>query len=88
MKINHLVFFARRYLLGTKQETAINTMVKICFIGTAIGAFSLALVISIMQGFEKTTHERLQSINAQIIMGTNDQILDYQKIAPVLSSEF
>ena len=88
MKINHLVFFARRYLLGTKQETAVNTMVKICFIGTAIGAFSLALVISIMQGFEKTTHERLQSINAQIIMGTNDQILDYQKIAPVLSSEF
>jgi lipoprotein-releasing system permease protein len=88
VKTSHLFLFAYRYLRGTKKENTVNTMIKICFAGIAIGTFSLALIFSIMYGFEKATHEKLQGINAQIIMGAEGQDLDYEKISNVLSKEY
>ena len=80
MKIQHLILIAYRYLKGAKEESSIRTMVKICSIGITLGTFSLALVISIMRGFEKSTHEQLQGMNAQIILDGSGQEINYKKI--------
>jgi lipoprotein-releasing system permease protein len=78
-----------RYLVKTKQERSINTMIKICFLGIALGTFSLALVVAIMRGFEQATHEHMQGIHAHIIMQAygNEQ-LDFDAIQHVLKNEF
>ena len=88
MKIQHLILIAYRYLKGAKEESSIRTMVKICSIGITLGTFSLALVISIMRGFEKSTHEQLQGMNAQIILDGSGQEINYKKIKPILETEF
>ena len=77
-----------RYLLGARSEKNISTMLLICFLGIFIGAFALALVASIMNGFEKITHQKLQSIQAQIIMRSFGKELDGDKIRNVLEKEF
>ncbi len=77
-----------RYLLGARREKNISVMVLICFLGIFIGAFALALVASIMNGFEKVTHQKLRSIHAQIIMRSFGNELDSQKISQVLETEF
>jgi lipoprotein-releasing system permease protein len=77
-----------RYLLGARTEKNISIMVFICFLGIFIGAFALALVASIMNGFEKVTHQKLRSIHAQIIMRSFGNELDAEKIADVLKTEF
>jgi lipoprotein-releasing system permease protein len=88
--MNTLPFLiARRYLWGSRTDTSISTMVLICFIGIFIGTFALALVASIMNGFEKATHEKLQGIHAQIIMQSpNNEPLNGTKIQEVLRTEF
>ncbi|MFC1841792.1 FtsX-like permease family protein [Candidatus Dependentiae bacterium] len=82
------LFLAWRYLKGSRKEKSISTMVIICFLGILIGSFSLALIASIMNGFEKVTHERMQSIHPQIIAHANGQELDFEKISNVLKQEF
>lgn len=77
-----------RYLLGARTEKNISIMILICFLGIFIGAFALALVASIMNGFEKVTHQKLRSIHAQIIMRSFGNELDTEKIAQILQTEF
>jgi lipoprotein-releasing system permease protein len=88
--MNSLVFrIAYRYLLGTHSEKNISVMVIISCIGIFIGTFALALVASIMNGFEKATHEKLQGIHSQVIMrSTSNEPLNFEKIAAVLGKEF
>ena len=81
-------FIAWRYFKGKKKEKNISTMVVICFFGIVIGAFALALIASVMNGFEKVTHEKMQSIHPEIIMHSDQQELNYKKIAQVLKKEF
>jgi lipoprotein-releasing system permease protein len=63
-------------------------MLWVCFLGIVIGSFSLALVLSIMNGFEKVTHQKLQNIHAQIIMRAYGDTLNMHAIAPVFNNEF
>ncbi len=77
-----------RYLMGARKEKNISIMVVICFLGIFIGAFALALVASIMNGFEKATHQKLQSIHSQIIMRSMGNELDADKVSTVLQNEF
>lgn len=77
-----------RYLLGATYEKNISTMTLICFLGIIIGSFSLALVVSIMNGFEQVTHEKMQGIHAQIIIKAYGDDIDFEKIKPVLQNEF
>lgn len=63
-------------------------MIIICFLGIFIGSFALALVASIMNGFEKATHQKLQGIHAQIIMRSYGNELNATKIIETLKSEF
>lgn len=77
-----------RYILGARTEKNISVMIVICFLGIFIGAFALALVASIMNGFEKATHQKLRGIHAQIIMRSFGNELDAEKISNVLQTEF
>ena len=82
------LFLAWRYLKGTYKEKSISTMVIISFLGICIGSFALALIASVMNGFEKITHEKMQSIHPQIIMHAHGQELNYAKIATIMKKEF
>jgi lipoprotein-releasing system permease protein len=79
---------ARRYLAGTRSEKNISLMVMICFIGICIGSFALALITSIMNGFEKATYEKMQGIHAQITIASRGENLNIAEISKVLAEEF
>jgi len=87
--MNKLPFIiAFRYLIGTKQEKNISTMVLVCLTGVTIGSFALALIACIMNGFEKVTYKKIQSIHSQIIADADGQELAFTKISTVLKNEF
>ncbi len=83
------VLLAWRYIRGTGEEQTIATMMKVCFVGILIGSCALALVLSVMNGFEKITHEKMQGIHAQLIVRSyNGAHLDAKKLGSVLKKEF
>lgn len=62
-------------------------MMRICFFGIAISTFALTLVAAIMTGFEKATHEKLQGINTDIII-RSEQCINYEKVDAVLKQDY
>lgn len=82
------LFLAWRYLRGPKKEGAISVMIKICFLGILIGSCALTLVLGVMNGFEKITHQKLQGIHAQIIMRAHGEPLALTQIEDVFKKEF
>jgi len=85
---NISLMLAWRYFIGSSKEKSISAMFTVCFVGILIGSFALALVASIMNGFEKVTHEKMQGIHSQIIIHANGQLIDAQKIGTILNKEF
>lgn len=79
---------AWRYAFGSKHEKSIASMIKICFFSIFIGSFSLALVMAIMNGIEKATHEKMQGIHAQIIIRAFGEPLDMEPLSEALSKDF
>lgn len=77
---------AWRYLRGARSEKNISLMIIICFCGIFIGTLALALVASIMNGFEKVTHQKLQGIHSQIIMRSYGNELNASAIESVLKN--
>lgn len=75
-----------RYLQGARSEKNISLMIIICFCGIFIGTLALALVASVMNGFEKVTHQKLQSIHAQIIMRATGKELNGPAIESALNA--
>jgi lipoprotein-releasing system permease protein len=75
-----------RYLLGARSEKNISLMIIICFCGIFIGTLALALVASVMNGFEKVTHQKLQGIHSQIIMRSYGKELNASAIENVLKT--
>ncbi len=74
-----------RYAQAAQQNSTIRTMISICFFGIFIGTFSLALIISIMQGFEQATYKKMQSIYPHIIIDADGQSLDYEQLSFILN---
>lgn len=90
MRMYRLIWLlAERYLFASTHERTISTMVRICFIGILVGTCSLALVVSVMKGFERATHDQLQGIHAQIIMRAPDgQVIDSATVETALAEKF
>jgi lipoprotein-releasing system permease protein len=87
--MDHLtLLLAWRYLRGSQRTKTISTVMYVVFLSIMIGAAALTLTIAIMQGFEKATYERLQSIHAQVIIRGFGQPLALQTLHTVLSQEF
>ena len=84
MFINSYFLMSLRYLQAANQNSTIRTMMKICFFGIFIGTFSLALIVSVMKGFEQATYIKMQSIYPQIIIDADGQQIDYEQLKIVL----
>lgn len=82
---NLLVF---RYLFAKEKDSNISFMTKICFLGISIGTFALMLTLIITNGFEKVIHEKMQGINAQIIISSPGNQLNYADIQKTLQHEY
>ena len=76
MDISNLL--AWRYLSGVNSKRALSTIALISFLSITIGAASLTLVTSIMNGFESVTKQKIQNISPQLISTTD--IKDYKKL--------
>lgn len=63
-------------------------MIKVCFLGIFIGTFSLMLTLIITNGFEKVIHEKMQGINAHLVMHAPKSQLDYQGLRTAIEAEF
>ncbi len=63
-------------------------MIKICFLSIFIGTFSLMVALIIMNGFERVIHEKMQGINAHVIISSHGNRLDYDDLAKVIKQEF
>jgi lipoprotein-releasing system permease protein len=79
---------AWRYLLHKEKDSNIAVMIKICFVGILIGTFALMLTLIITNGFEKVIHEKMRGINAQIVMYSQGNRLDFDSISHVINKEF
>ncbi len=81
-------FIATKYIKFKNKDRNISLMMKICFLGISIGTFALMLTLIIMNGFEKVTHEKMQGINAQAIIYSHGQQLDYNAIKEFLFKNY
>lgn len=82
------LFMAWRYINKIRSEQTIATMIKISFLSIFIASSSLTLIISIMNGFEQVTYEKMQNIHPEIIMQSTNSFLNFNKISKVLQKEF
>lgn len=82
------LLLAWRYLIHTRHEKSINTMVKICVGGVCIGTFSLALILSIMHGIESITYEKFRGVHAPITIRAYGDALNVEALAQVFEQEF
>ena len=73
-----------RYLQAANKNSTISSMMYICFFGIFIATFSIALIVSITQGFQQATYEKMQSIYPQIIIDAHGQELNYEELTPIL----
>jgi lipoprotein-releasing system permease protein len=63
-------------------------MIYVSFFSIMIGSCSLALILSIMHGFEQATYQTLQGIHAPITMSSAGSYLNARQIGSVLDQEF
>jgi lipoprotein-releasing system permease protein len=68
MSLKIAPFLAWRYVREATRQSTIQTMIWICLSSIFVGTFSLALIVSIMTGFESATHAKLQGIYPDIII--------------------
>lgn len=89
MKLASIPFFlAHRFIFGKNNSYAIKIVTWICFSAIVIGCMALTLIFAIMQGFESTTSERLQSIYPQVIIQAPlNQTLNWEKLNKYLTSQ-
>ena len=81
---NSYFLMSLRYLQAANKNSTIKTMMKICCGGIFLGSFSLALIISIMQGFEEATYLKMKTVYPEIIIDADGQELNYEQIEPIL----
>ncbi len=81
----NFLHLAIRYLLTKHQQATIKLMIKICFIGILVATSCLALVVSIMNGFEQATYKKMQSIYPDLIINMQDQMHQQHEIEQKLS---
>lgn len=82
------LLLALRFLSGAHKEKNISVMIKVCFLSILISTFALTLIVSVMKGFEKATHDKLQGIHSDLIMRAHGQPIDFDKLKNVIDKEF
>ncbi|MBL4588375.1 ABC transporter permease [Candidatus Babeliales bacterium] len=82
------LLFAVRYLCFRAKESTISFMIKICFLSIFIGTTSLMVTLIIMNGFEKTISEKMQGINADLIVTSRVGKIDGEGLKTFLKERF
>lgn len=73
--MNLFLFFFQRYLFSNRGGAVIRTMARLCWVATLIGVFSLVVVASVMNGFNRSIHNKLLGVAPHIsIQGTTAEI--------------
>jgi lipoprotein-releasing system permease protein len=79
---------ARRYLSSTKKNRTISFMIRVCFIGIMTSTCALMLTLIIMNGFEKTVHEKMRGITAPVIISSPGNKLDEASLRSFIMARF
>lgn len=79
---------AWRLVRTSSYERSISAMIKLCFWGICISTFALALIASIMKGFEEVTHQKIQGIHADLIIRSTARGLNYPAIQSIIKKDF
>lgn len=82
----NFLYLARRYLYTKHHDATIRLMIKICFLGILVATCSLALVVSIMTGFETATYQKMKSIYPDLIIDGQYEPIDMETLSPILDS--
>jgi len=84
-----LIFLlTRRYLTEARAHHTLNSMVKICFLAICLAAGSIALIVSIMNGFENATTQTLKGIHADAQIESHYRPIDQEAIKLLSQSPF
>lgn len=78
---------AWRYLTYRRKDANISFMLKVCFLGIFIGTFALMLTLIITNGFEKVIHEKMQGINAELVVYAVGNKIAYEPLRNHLLKE-
>lgn len=86
--MNFPLLLALRFLQGSSHEKTLSTMIRICFFSIMLGTGSLTLIAAIMQGFETATYKKLQGVNSDLVISTDDGAIDYSKLNKFLTNKY
>lgn len=86
--MNLIMRLALAQLYSASGQKNISLMMKLCFCALMISAFSLTLVVAVMNGFQKQTAKKLQGIHADITIKSPTGSLDYERLIAVLMHEY
>ncbi len=75
---------AWRFLTYRRKDANISFMLKVCFLGIFIGTFALMLTLIITNGFEKVIHEKMQGINAELVVYAVGNKIAYEPLRQYL----
>lgn len=78
---------AWRFLTYRRKDANISFMLKVCFLGIFIGTFALMLTLIITNGFEKVIHEKMQGINAELVVYAVGNKIAYEPLRKHLLKE-
>jgi len=82
------LLLAWRYLTTTGGTNNFQALALFCCLSIAVGSGSLALITSVMSGFEKTTYQKFKSVHPDIIMHQYGQELAVDAIESIIKQEF
>lgn len=86
--MNLFLLFFQRYLFSNRGGAVIRTMARLCWVATLIGVFSLVVVFSIMNGFNRSIHNKLLSVEPHIsVQWSKTYLTEKSTNESVLNSE-
>lgn len=80
-------FIARRYLFARRRQTFISLITGICIAGVATGVWLIIVVLSVMNGFERTWRDEIIGNRAHLnVLGSRGAITDYPALLQTIES--
>ncbi len=76
--------FFYRYFFSKRSGSIVRSMARISWIATMVGVFSLIVVASIMNGFNRSITRRLLAVQPHIVVTTNSA--NFKKVGSVLAN--
>ena len=80
------LLLAYRFLRSKSNSSFINIISKISVLGIILGISILITVISVMNGFEKELQTRVLGVVPQLIIRSNENLINYDELIPKLRS--